>query len=64
MTSLSSPLPTFAYSIAMIVAVLLAIGGVYLVARRRDVKRGVLMLLVAAVIVANVVIWTLPLPVA
>jgi hypothetical protein len=56
MTSFSS----IAYSIAMLAAFLLAGGGLYMGLARRDWKKGALMLLVAAVLVANVVIWTVP----
>ena len=38
----------------------LAAGGIYLIATRRDRKRGVLMLAAAAVFLVNVLIWTLP----
>lgn len=58
MTSISS----LAYSIAMIAALLLLAGGLFMGISRGDWKRGGLMLLVAAVLVANVLIWTLPVP--
>lgn len=35
------------------------IGGTVLIAKKRDVKKGVLMLVMAAVLLANVAIWTL-----
>ena len=35
------------------------IGGVALIAKKRDTKKGVLMLIMAAVLLANVAIWTL-----
>lgn len=35
------------------------IGGIYLLAKRRDTKRAVLMLVMAAVLLGNVLIWTL-----
>ena len=45
-------------AIAMAAAIALAIGGVAL-ARRRDARtKGVLMLIMAGVLVANVAIWT------
>lgn len=34
-------------------------GGVSLIAKKRDTKKGVLMLVMAAVLLANVAIWTL-----
>jgi hypothetical protein len=51
-----------AMSVAMIAVFALAVGGVYLWARRGDSKRGILMLAAAFVILANVLIWTLPNP--
>ena len=35
------------------------IGGVALIVKRQDTKKGVLMLVMAAVLLANVAIWTL-----
>jgi len=35
------------------------IGGIALIAKKRDKKKGVLMLIMAAVLLANVAIWTL-----
>ena len=58
MTGFSS----LAYSIAMIAAFALMAGGLVLGFRRKDWKRGGLMLLVAVVLIANVVIWTMPTP--
>jgi len=49
-----------ALSVAMIAVFLLASGGVWLIAKQRDRKRGLLMLVAAAVIAANVAIWSLP----
>ena len=46
-------------SILMIAAFLLATGGLHLLLKRRDRKRGILMLVCAAVAVGNVLIWTL-----
>ena len=43
----------------MIAAFLLIIGGVRLTMRREDRGRGMLMIGAAAVLVANVLIWTL-----
>ena len=45
-------------SILMIAAFLLAVGGIWMVAGRRDVKKGVLMMVCAAVLVGNVLILT------
>jgi hypothetical protein len=46
-------------AITMIAAFLLIIGGVKLVLRRESRGRGLLMLAAAAVLVMNVLIWTL-----
>ncbi|WP_445192954.1 hypothetical protein ACT009_03295 [Sphingomonas sp. Tas61C01] len=46
-------------AIAMLGAFACLIGGGVLIAKRRDRKRGVLMLVMAAVLVVNVAIWTL-----
>ena len=51
---------TFALSLAMLAAFAMAVGGVLLIARRQDVKRGLLMLGVALVLVVNVAIWAWP----
>ena len=46
-------------AIAMIAAFLLALGGIKLALARETRGRGALMLTAAAVLVANVLIWTL-----
>ena len=46
-------------SLLTIAALVLAAGGGYVLAVRRDWKKGVLMLVAAAVALGNVVIWTL-----
>ena len=46
-------------SVLMVAAFLLAWGGVYLLIKRGDRKKGILMLVAAAVAVGNVLIWTL-----
>ncbi|MEA3017350.1 MAG: hypothetical protein QOI38_2072 [Sphingomonadales bacterium] len=46
-------------SIMMIAAFALAGGGVWLIASGRDRTKGALMLVAAAVAVANVLVWTL-----
>jgi high-affinity Fe2+/Pb2+ permease len=48
-----------ALSLAMIAAFVLLGGGAWLLVRRGERKQGVLMLLAAAVLFANVLIWTL-----
>ncbi len=45
--------------VAMLAAFACAIGGAWLIAKRRDLLKGVLMLVMAAVLVGNVLIWTL-----
>ncbi|MET3762492.1 hypothetical protein [Sphingomonas sp. UYEF23] len=46
-------------ALAMLAAFACLIGGGMLIAKRQDVRKGVLMLVMAAVLVGNVVIWTL-----
>ena len=46
-------------AVAMIAVFALAFGGVFLIAKRRDRRKGGLMLACAAVILGNVLIWTL-----
>jgi hypothetical protein len=46
-------------AIAMLAAFACLIGGGVLIAKRRDVRKGVLMLVMAAVLLANVLVWTL-----
>jgi len=48
-----------ALSLAVLAAVALVAGGVWLIARRANPKQGVLMLVAAAVLIANVLIWAL-----
>ena len=52
-------LAEIALSIAMLAAFALGAGGVWLIARKRDRRRGLLMLAAAIVTLANVLIWTL-----
>ncbi len=51
-----------ALSIAMFAVFALSIGGLYLWRKRGDTQRGLLMLAAAIVILANVLIWTVPNP--
>jgi hypothetical protein len=48
-----------ALSLAILAAFALAAGGLWLILKRRIVKQGALMLVMAAVLIANVLIWTL-----
>lgn len=45
-------------SIAVIAAFALGGSGIWLVVKRKDVKKGALMLVAALVMLANVLIWT------
>jgi len=49
-----------AYSVIMLACFLLVGGGVWLIAKRRDRTRGILMLVAAAVLFGNVLIWVVP----
>jgi len=51
-------LPALLLSILMIAAFLLTWGGITLIRRGTDRKKGILMLLCAAVLLLNVAIWT------
>jgi hypothetical protein len=48
-----------ASSLAILAAFALCAGGVWLLAKRRAPRQGALMLVMAAILVANVLIWTL-----
>jgi hypothetical protein len=45
-------------AVAMLACLALVAGGAVLIVRRRDVRKGVLMLIMAAVLLGNVLIWT------
>ena len=47
-------------SIAMLVALALVVGAIFLLRRGGATKQAVLMLVLAVVMIANVVIWALP----
>jgi len=47
-------------SIAMLAAFALAWGGLWLVVKKRDRKRGWLMVVMAVVLIGNVLIWVVP----
>ncbi len=49
-----------ALSLAMLAVIVLTGGGLWLMWKRQDTKRGMLMLVAALVIAANVAIWTIP----
>jgi hypothetical protein len=46
-------------AIVMIAAFVLVIGGLHMIVRQRQPKKGALMLVAAAVLAGNVLIWTL-----
>jgi hypothetical protein len=48
-----------ALSILMLAAFLMFGGGIWLIAKKRDLRRGVLMLVAATVFLGNALIWTL-----
>jgi hypothetical protein len=47
-------------TIAMIATFALAAGGIWTIVRQHDRKRGILMLIAAAVVLGDVLIWTWP----
>lgn len=49
-------------SILMLAGIALFAGGLHLIIRKRDKKRGALMLIAAAVMFVNVAIWIAPSP--
>lgn len=59
MNSALGSIANAAPAIAMLGAFACAIGGGYLIATKRDAKKGALMLVMAAVLVGNVMIWTM-----
>jgi hypothetical protein len=48
-----------ALSLAVLAAFALTVGGLWLILKRNVVKQGALMLVMATVLIANVLIWTL-----
>lgn len=59
MNAALTSIATAAPAIAMLAMFACLIGGVALIVKRQDTKKGVLMLVMAAVLLANVAIWTL-----
>jgi high-affinity Fe2+/Pb2+ permease len=49
-----------ALSLGVIAAFALIGGGLYLLIRQRNLKQGLLMLMAAAVLIGNVLVWTVP----
>ncbi|SNT04845.1 hypothetical protein SAMN06295912_13424 [Sphingomonas laterariae] len=60
MQSIFEGIAGIAPAIAMLAIFALIAGGVYLIRTRRDRRKGVLMLVAAAVFFGNVLLWTLP----
>lgn len=59
MNAALSSVAAAAPAVAMLGMFACLIGGGVLIAKKRDVKKGVLMLVMAVVLLANVMIWTL-----
>jgi hypothetical protein len=59
MTAALTSIATAAPAIAMLGMFACLIGGIALIAKKRETKKGILMLVMAAVLLANVAIWTL-----
>ena len=57
---MNSGIGNLALSIGVLAVFALGAGGMWLIAKKRDVKRGILMLIAGAVILGNVLIWTIP----
>ena len=49
-----------ALSLGVIAAFALIGGGLYLLIKQRNLKQGLLMLVAAAVLIGNVLVWTVP----
>lgn len=60
METIFDTVAAIAPALAMLAVIALALGGIYLIARQHDRRKGVLMLIAAAVLLGNVLIWTLP----
>ncbi len=58
MTGPLGSIASAAPGIAMLAAFACAIGGGYLLAKRRERTKGVLLLVMVAVLVGNVLVWT------
>lgn len=60
METIFNAIAAIAPTVAMLAVIALALGGIYLIRKRQDRRKGVLMLIAAAVLLGNVLIWTLP----
>ena len=58
-TTMQSSFGAVLLSIAMLAAFTLAGGGIWMIAKRRDVRKGVLMLVASLVLLGNVLVWTI-----
>lgn len=56
---MQSGLASTLMSILMIAAFLLGAGGMWMIVKRGDLKKGVLMLVAALVMLGNVLVWTI-----
>jgi hypothetical protein len=56
---MDSALGSTVLSIVMIAAFLLGAGGMWLIVRRGETKKGLLMLVAALVLLGNVLVWTI-----
>ena len=57
---MNSGLGSAILSIVMIAAFLLGAGGMWLIVKRGEAKKGLLMLVAALVLLGNVLIWVVP----
>jgi len=57
---MNSGIGSLLLSVAMIAVFALGAGGAWLIVKRRETKRGVLMMVAAMVILGNILIWTVP----
>lgn len=54
-------MPATLLSLLVLAAFALVAGAIYLLVKRKERKQGILMLIAAAVLFGNVLIWTVPL---
>jgi hypothetical protein len=59
-SSMQSGLGATLLSIMVLAFFALGAGGTWLIAKRRDMKKGLLMLVAALVLLGNVLIWSIP----
>ncbi|WP_109807216.1 hypothetical protein [Sphingosinithalassobacter portus] len=59
MTGSLTPIAGFALMLTIAAMLALVAGGVWMIAKRNDRRRGILMIVCAAVMLGNVLIWTL-----